>query len=59
MLAIIEEAGVEIVRDVDKEAFRARTEPMYEDEEFSGPAVRDLVGRIRAVGPPNTAGGAS
>jgi tripartite ATP-independent transporter DctP family solute receptor len=49
MLAIIEDAGVEIVRDVDREAFRARTLPMYEDPEFALPEVRDLVRRIRAV----------
>ncbi len=60
MLGIIEEAGVEIVRDVDREAFRARTEPMYDDDEFALPEVRDLVGRIRAVGaPPEPRGGAS
>ncbi len=50
MLAIIEEAGVVIVRDVDREAFRARTEPMYDDDEFARPEVRDLVRRIRATG---------
>jgi len=58
MLGIIEEAGVQVVRDVDREAFRARTEPMYEDDEFALPEVRDLVSRIRAVGAPQ-AGGAS
>jgi tripartite ATP-independent transporter DctP family solute receptor len=49
MLAIIEDAGVEIVRDVDREAFRTRTLPMYEDAEFALPEVRELVQRIRAV----------
>jgi tripartite ATP-independent transporter DctP family solute receptor len=49
MLAIIEGAGVEIVRDVDREAFRARTLPMYDDPEFALPEVRDLVRRIRAA----------
>jgi tripartite ATP-independent transporter DctP family solute receptor len=49
MLAIIEDAGVEIVRDVDREAFRARTLPMYDDAEFALPEVRDLVRRIRAL----------
>jgi len=50
MLAIIEDSGVEVVRDVDREAFRARTLPMYDDDEFSPPEVRDLIQRIRAVG---------
>ena len=50
MLAIIEDSGVEVVRDVDREAFRARTLPMYDDDEFSQPEVRDLIRRIRAVG---------
>jgi len=50
MLAIIEDSGVEVVRDVDREAFRARTLPMYDDDEFSQPEVRDLIQRIRAVG---------
>jgi tripartite ATP-independent transporter DctP family solute receptor len=50
MLGIIEDSGVEVVRDADREAFRARTLPMYEDEEFALPAVRDLIRRIRAVG---------
>lgn len=50
MLTIIEEAGVEVVRDVDREAFRARTLPMYEDPEFALPEVRHLIERIRAVG---------
>jgi len=59
MLTIIEEAGVVIVRDVDREAFRARTAPMYDDEEFARPEIRDLVGRIRAVGAPETGSAAS
>ena len=59
MLAIIEEAGVEVVRDVDREAFRARTAPMYDDDEFAGPEIRDLVGRIRAVGAAETGSEAS
>jgi tripartite ATP-independent transporter DctP family solute receptor len=50
MLQIIEDSGVLVVRDVDREAFRARTAPMYEDEEFAQPEVRDLIQRIRAVG---------
>jgi hypothetical protein len=35
---------------VDKEAFREKTAPMYDDEEFARPEVRDLIRRIRAVG---------
>jgi tripartite ATP-independent transporter DctP family solute receptor len=50
MLAIIESSGVEVVRDVDREAFRERTLPIYEDPEFAEPAVQDLIQRIRAVG---------
>jgi tripartite ATP-independent transporter DctP family solute receptor len=59
MLRIIEDAGVKVVRDVDKEAFRERTLPMYDDPEFALPEVRDLVRRIRAVGlEPETEAGA-
>jgi len=50
MLQIIEDSGVQVVRDVDRDAFRARTEPMYEDDEFARPEVRNLIRRIRAVG---------
>ena len=50
MLQTIEDSGVEVVRDVDREAFRKRTEPMYEDPEFAQPEVRELIRRIRAVG---------
>jgi len=49
MLGIIEDSGVEVVRDVDKDAFRARTLSMYDDEEFARPEVRDLIRRIREV----------
>lgn len=54
MLKIIEDSGVEVVRDPDREAFRKRTLPMYEDEEFAQPEVRDLIRRIRAVGAAGT-----
>jgi tripartite ATP-independent transporter DctP family solute receptor len=50
MLQTIEDSGVEVVRDVDREAFRKRTEPMYDDPEFAQPEVRELIRRIRAVG---------
>ena len=50
MLQTIEDSGVEVVRDVDREAFRKRTEPMYDDPEFAQPEVRGLIRRIRAVG---------
>jgi len=50
MLTIIEQAGVEVVRDVDRDAFRARTAPMYDDDEFNQPEVRNVIRRIRAVG---------
>ena len=47
------------MRDVDREAFRARTAPMYDDDDFAGPEIRDLVGRIRAVGAAETGSEAS
>jgi len=50
MLATIESSGVEVVRDVDRDAFRERTLPIYDDPEFADPAVQDLIQRIRAVG---------
>jgi tripartite ATP-independent transporter DctP family solute receptor len=50
-LRIIEEAGVEVVTDVDKEAFREKTAPMYDDPDYATPEIRDLVRRIRATGP--------
>jgi len=50
MLATIESSGVEVVRDVDRDAFRERTLPIYSDPEFADPAVQDLIQRIRAVG---------
>lgn len=59
MLSIIEDSGVQVVRDVDREAFRARTEPMYADDAFSVPEIQDLVRRIRAVGAPPEGGGDS
>jgi TRAP-type C4-dicarboxylate transport system substrate-binding protein len=45
----IEAAGVTILRDVDKEAFRAKAAPMYDDPEYRAPEIRELVARIRAV----------
>jgi tripartite ATP-independent transporter DctP family solute receptor len=50
MLATIEDSGVEVVRDVDRDAFRERTASMYDEPEFAQPEVRDLIQRIRAVG---------
>ena len=49
MLATIEDSGVEVVRDVDRDAFRERTASMYDEPEFAQPEVRDLIRRIRAV----------
>jgi len=57
MLAIIEEAGVEVVRDVDRGAFRARTRPIYDDDEYSKPEIQDVIRRIRAVGADSNVGG--
>jgi tripartite ATP-independent transporter DctP family solute receptor len=57
MLAIIEEAGVEVVRDVDRDAFRARTEPIYGDDEYADPEIQNVIRRIRAVGGRASAGG--
>jgi tripartite ATP-independent transporter DctP family solute receptor len=45
----IEAAGVTILRDVDKEASRAKAAPMYDDPEYRAPEIRELVARIRAV----------
>jgi tripartite ATP-independent transporter DctP family solute receptor len=50
MLTIIEDSGVEVVRDVDREAFRERTASMYDEPEFAQPEVRNLIRRIQAVG---------
>jgi len=50
-LAAVEKAGVEVVRDVDRDAFRRRTEAMYADPEYQAPELRALVERIRAAGP--------
>ena len=35
---------------MDRDAFRERTLPIYDDPEFAEPAVQDLIRRIRAVG---------
>jgi tripartite ATP-independent transporter DctP family solute receptor len=42
----IEAAGVQVVRDVDQKAFRARAEAMYQDPEFRKPEIQDLIRRI-------------
>ena len=47
----IEDGGVEVVRDVDKDAFRRVTAPMYDDADYQTPEVRDLVARIGALAP--------
>jgi tripartite ATP-independent transporter DctP family solute receptor len=49
-LATMEKAGLVVVRDVDKEPFRERTLPLYDDPDYSSPEVRDLVRRIRELG---------
>jgi tripartite ATP-independent transporter DctP family solute receptor len=54
-LEVIESSGVTVTTDVDKEAFRRRTAPMYDDPEFATPVIRDLVRRIRATGQPSPA----
>lgn len=54
-LEIIEGSGVTVTRDVDKEAFRRRTAAMYEDPDYTSPAIRDLVRRIRDTGLPTAA----
>jgi len=51
-LDAIEKAGVTVVTDVDKEPFRERTAPMYDDPDYATPEMRDLVRRIREVGVP-------
>jgi tripartite ATP-independent transporter DctP family solute receptor len=50
MLATIEDSGVVVVRDVDREAFRERTAALYEEPEFAQPEVQALIRRIQAVG---------
>jgi len=49
-LEAIERAGVELVRDVDHEAFQRRAQEMYGDPDYQVPQIRGLVERIRAVG---------
>ena len=49
-LAAMAKAGLVIVRDVDKEPFRERTLPLYDDPDYSSPEIRDLVRRIRETG---------
>jgi tripartite ATP-independent transporter DctP family solute receptor len=49
-LAAMAKAGLVIVRDVDKEPFRERTLPLYDDPDYSSPEIRDLVRRIREAG---------
>jgi len=44
----IRRAGVRVVEDVDREAFRRKAAAMYEDPPFRTPEIRDLVRRILA-----------
>jgi TRAP-type C4-dicarboxylate transport system substrate-binding protein len=48
-LRVMEEAGVQIVHDVDKDAFRRKVQPMYSDAEYRDPGIQDLVRRIEAL----------
>lgn len=49
-LRVMREAGLEVVEDVDREAFEVAARPMYRDPEFQDPQMRALVERIRSVG---------
>lgn len=44
----IRRAGVQVVEDVDREAFRRKASAMYEDPPYRDPAIRDLIRRILA-----------
>ncbi len=45
-LAEMARAGVKIVGDVDKEAFRRRASAMYHDADFQTPEIQELIRRI-------------
>ena len=42
-------AGVRIVTDVDREAFRRKAAAMYDDPDYSTPEIRELIRRISEV----------
>jgi tripartite ATP-independent transporter DctP family solute receptor len=48
-LAAMDEAGLQVVRDVDAGAFREVVEPMYHDPEFRAPEAQELIARIVAL----------
>lgn len=48
-LADMERAGVKIITDVDKEAFRRKAQAMYQDPEYQRPEIQDLIRRISEV----------
>jgi tripartite ATP-independent transporter DctP family solute receptor len=49
-LRVMREAGLEVLEDVDREAFAAAARPMYDDPEFQAPEMRALIERIRSAG---------
>jgi tripartite ATP-independent transporter DctP family solute receptor len=48
-LEVMERSGLEIVTDVDKEAFRRKAAAMYRDREYGEPQIQDLIRRIAEV----------
>lgn len=49
-LARMREAGLVVVEDVDRDAFRARAQPVYALPEFATPQMRALIAAVRAQG---------
>lgn len=45
-IAEMERAGLKIVKDVDKEAFRRKAATMYKDAEYQTPEIQELIRRI-------------
>jgi tripartite ATP-independent transporter DctP family solute receptor len=48
-LADMQQAGLRIVREIDKEAFRRKAAAMYQDAEYQSPLIQDLIRRITDV----------
>jgi tripartite ATP-independent transporter DctP family solute receptor len=48
-LAEMERAGLKIVRDVNKQAFREKAQAIYNDAQFRQPEIQRLIQRIQAV----------
>jgi tripartite ATP-independent transporter DctP family solute receptor len=48
-IAEMEKSGLKVVRDVNKAAFRAKAQEIYNDEKFREPSFQDLIRRIQEV----------